>query len=316
MSANVESMVWLNEKPWHGMGYELTGDESLDEIIRLAGLDWKVGLKPMMTVDGIPIPDNFALVRDSDNFVLSITGKNYRPTQNKDAFEFFREFTDKGGMKIETAGSLNHGRDVWALASLNQSFDVWGDKINGYLLLHAPHIYGKAISGLLTTVRVVCNNTLNLAMSQDGKNAARHFHVKEFDITSRDAMKVKLLGEQSLDEFRQVVETLAGIEASKKIVADFYIQTFELQPVDGRIEIPKIVRDVEQCRLNAPGHAERSANDTLWGLVNGVSYFTDHVRHQDSDKRVTSAFWGASAKLKAKALTTAIDIAADLKKAA
>lgn len=314
MSANVEGMVWLNEKPWHGLGTEITGDESLDEIIRLAGLDWQVLLKPLVTTDGIPVPDNFALVRDSDSFVLSITGKNYRPTQNRDVFEFFREFTDKGGMKIETAGSLNHGRDVWALASLNQSFDVWGDKINGYLLLHAPHIYGKAISGMFTSVRVVCNNTLNLAM-REGGSKARHSHVREFNVEARDAMKIKLLGEQSLDEFRQIVETLAAIEASKQIIADFYIQTFEIS-VESEIKIPKIVRDVEQCRLNAPGHAERSANDTLWGLVNGVTYFCDHVRHQDQDKRVTSAFWGQSAKLKNKALEVAIDIAEEVQKTA
>lgn len=307
MSANVESMVWLNVAPWHGLGQQLTGDEDLDEIIRLAGLDWTVSLKALKTIDNIPVPDNFALVRDSDNFVLSICGKNYRPSQNRAVFEFFREFTDKGGMQIETAGSLNHGRDVWALASLKQGFEVLGDKINGYLLLHAPHIYGKAISGMFTSVRVVCNNTLNLAM-KNGEIAARHYHSREFDITARDAMKLKLLGEQSLDEFRQVVETLAAIEATPKIVMDFYVQTFDIN-IDSEIKIPKIAQDVEICRRNAPGHSLLAANDTLWGLVNGVTFFCDHVRHQDQDKRVASAFWGQSAKLKEKALNVALSLA-------
>ena len=115
MSHEVESMAWAHEVPWHGLGNRVEGNVTCDEMLVAAGLDWTVEQIPcFIEIDGQKVPvERKALVRSSDKKILTVTGNNWRPFQNKDAMNFFRDWAAVGGCTLETAGSLHGGKVVW-----------------------------------------------------------------------------------------------------------------------------------------------------------------------------------------------------------
>lgn len=164
MSANVETMFYTREKPWHGLGTMVEEAPSSEEALVLAGLDWNVIQKPIETLDGIYVTGFKANLRDSDNKVLGIVTDRYRVVQNREAFAFTDELLGEG-VKYETAGSLQEGRRTWVLAKLPQRYIISGDEITPYLVFMNFHDGTGAIKAAMTPIRVVCQNTLNLALS-------------------------------------------------------------------------------------------------------------------------------------------------------
>ena len=163
MAHQVETMAYAGELPWHGLGVKVNDDLSPAEIQREAGLEWEVEKIPMFARSGeseIKIPNQTALVRESDNKVLSIVGDNWEPVQNSTAFEFFTDFVKQGKMKMHTAGSLLDGKMVWALAKVEDDFELFnGDKVESYLLFSNPHQYGKSIDVRFSPIRVAVSYT-------------------------------------------------------------------------------------------------------------------------------------------------------------
>lgn len=312
MSHEVETMAWIDEVPWHGLGVQLTGNESTDEIIKKAGLDWTVSTRKIYcyTLDETDVTstDDWRMItRDSDNKILGPCGPKYIPTQNHELFKFISEFCSVGGMSIETAGSLNGGKNIWVLAALNEGFMLPGnDRVNGYLLVNNPHIYGKALSAFFTSIRVVCNNTLQMAFNGSAGGAmAKHLHLNSFDNLAHEAMKIKLIGQESLEIFRKHCELLQSIPVTPELLTDFYMKTFSItEEMIAEEKLPAMLPNIEQARLHAPGH-----QDTLWGAVNAVTYFVDHVRGEDLNNRIQRAWFGDGNTLKNKAFNVAIDLA-------
>ena len=151
MSHEIETMAFANEVPWHGLGQRIDPNSTPEEMLVMAGLDWTVEPRPVFTLgaDGetIRIPDKRALVRSKDNKVMGVASEKWTPYQNKDMLEFFREYCESGGAKMETAGSLRGGKLVWALAALQEGFTVNNtDHTKGYILdrkstrLNSSHI--------------------------------------------------------------------------------------------------------------------------------------------------------------------------------
>ena len=164
MSANVETMFFTRVTPWHGLGTRVEEAPGSKEALVLAGLDWKVVQKPIFTEDGLPVNGFKANIRDRDSQVLGVVTNRYKVVQNEDAFAF----TDKllgEGVTYETAGSLQDGRRTWILAKLPQRYIISGDEITPYLVFMNSHDGTGAIKAAMTPVRVVCQNTLNLALS-------------------------------------------------------------------------------------------------------------------------------------------------------
>lgn len=175
MSAMVEMMFSAGrEKVWHNLGIRVPEAVSSEEAIRLAGLDWKVEQKPIFLADGTRIDGNYANVRSSDNKPLGIVGDRYKIVQNSDAFAFTDALLGEG-VKYETAGSLKDGKVIWLLAKMPESFDLLGDKVDPYLVFTNTHDGSGAVKVCMTNVRVVCNNTLNVALRQAKRTwSARH----------------------------------------------------------------------------------------------------------------------------------------------
>ena len=175
MAHNVETMAYAGEVPWHGLGVKVEDNLTPEEMLIAAELDWTVSKRHLFTHadpdvnasnDIIGVEDYYVLVRDSDNKTFGPCGPRFVPSQNKDAFEFFRKFTDAGHMKMETAGSLKGGEQVWGLANVSKDFTLPGDdRVLGYLLVSVSHKWGKSNEIRFTPIRVVCNNTLTMALA-------------------------------------------------------------------------------------------------------------------------------------------------------
>ena len=164
MAANVESMFYTRTKPWHGLGVQVQEAPESKDALRLAGLDWKVYQREVYTDSGIRIDGYRANVRNTDNRVLGVVTERYKIVQNEEAFAFTDALLGKG-VRYETAGSLQDGRKVWLLARLPKEYIISGEQISPYLVFSNSHDGSAAVRVAVTPIRVVCNNTLNLALS-------------------------------------------------------------------------------------------------------------------------------------------------------
>jgi phage/plasmid-like protein (TIGR03299 family) len=316
MSHEVETMAFANEVPWHGLGNRVDPTVSIDDMLVAAGLDWEVALHPIYAQVGtkrIPLKTKRALVRSSDDKVLTITGDNWKPFQNRDALNFFREYAAAGDIKLETAGSLKGGRLIWALANLGTGFTVnrGRDAVKGYLLMVSPHEVGNAISIRTTAIRVVCANTMALAMRGESTAQHRQHHTKEFDaMRAREAIGLakEQIGQAELD-----AKTLNKLKLSEFDTVRFLASFF--QPVDGDAEV-KLLMDDEKNQSKVFKEVLASVNTapgalpgTGWGVINGITHWADHVAGRNADTRMTKAWFGDNSRLKVVANKQLLEMA-------
>lgn len=211
MAALVESMFSSNRQvPWHQLGLIVEDAPSSEEAIRLAGLDWSVNQQPIFLADGTQIKDNYANVRSSDGKSLGIVGSKYKIVQNTEAFAFTDELLGEG-VKYETAGSLKEGKVIWLLAKMPETFEVLGDKVEPYLVFTNTHDGSGAVRVCMTPVRVVCNNTLNMAL----RGAKRVWSARHTgSITSKldDARETLQFAKQYIEATQETFEELHKVK--------------------------------------------------------------------------------------------------------
>lgn len=311
MTHLVETMAYTNETPWHGLGHYVAEAPSVKKMLELAQLNWKVERKPM-TIDGREVPGFAALVRDRDGSVLDVVGSRYTPSQNAEVFEFFNEFVEAGGATMETAGALRGGRYVWGLASLNAKFKMRNnDVVKGYLLLVNPHEQGKSLIVRFTPVRVVCNNTLTLALRTAGQEF-RMNHRNAFDQTMIARAKETLdIARDQLGEFERNARLLQKLNLSRadaiRILAPVYQPDTDPALIVGDFNVAKPrMKSVMDILERAPG----AEPNTGWGVLNAVTYYADHVASRSDDKRLTNAWLGRTAGQKETVLEKLLELAA------
>ena len=227
MAHMVETMAYAGEVPWHGLGVSVSNDLTPRQMMEKAGLDWTVEKVPTYAkVGDEEIPTGVeALVRSSDNKVLTQVGENWNPVQNEEAFDFFSEYCLAGDMEMHTAGSLKGGQMVWALAKIKESFDILGgDQVDQFLLFSNPHMYGKSIDIRFTPIRVVCNNTLTLSLGQQVNNACKLNHRTEFD---PESVKVALgIANEKFAKYKEMATFLASKKFSAESLIQYYNEVF------------------------------------------------------------------------------------------
>lgn len=182
MPANVENMFSVKETPWHGIGVVINEAPTLQDAIKLAGLDWLVLVESLTRPNGINV-DEFAkaFIRSDNNKTLGVVGPKTHPLQNVHAFDFFQPFVDSKEASLETAGALDEGRRVWVMAKLNRdnSTIVKNDEIAKFVLLSNSHDGSLAVRVGFTPIRVVCANTLAMAHSSKASKLIRVRHSKD-----------------------------------------------------------------------------------------------------------------------------------------
>jgi len=303
-------MAYAGEVPWHGLGKKISNDLTPVQILEEAGLDWEVEKIPAYaTVGGEHVAvGRSALIRTMDNKILDVVSDDWNPVQNSEAFEFFNDFIAEGGMEMHTAGSLKGGQIVWALAKVNNSFELFGgDVVESYLHFTNFHKYGFSTDVRLTPTRVVCNNTLTLSLSTNVERFAKISHRREFD-----GDKVKLMLGVASEKLAKYKE-MAHFIGNKRFTNDNVIEYFKnLFPLGGNQESKnaKLSKNASlgiKIMDTQPG--AKYAEGTWWQPFNAVTYMTDHLMSRNVDNRLTSAWYGGGRSLKIKALELALEFA-------
>lgn len=302
MTAAVETMAYTNEVPWHGLGtFKANGWKNVKSMLTDAGIDWKVNRSAMYTADGAEVEGFSALTRSSDGKVLDVVGGRYQPVQNEDAFEFFTEFVEAGKAKMETAGSLMGGRIVWGLAKLGTGFKLKNqDQVDGYLLCMCPHKKGKSLLYKTTAIRVVCNNTLTMALRTAG-NEWRMSHRTVFDGVKIEEAKTALgIARDQIGEFETTARKLQKVKVTDKDVRDILSPIFVKDGTEESRRMKQLIDIYERAPGADPGNA--------WGVLNAVSYYADHIASRSTDKRLSNAWIGRTAMQKTQTLEKLLEL--------
>lgn len=306
----VENMMFVGETPWHTLGKRLIKAPTAEEAIVAAGLDWTVGLKPLFTADNEAVPAK-ATFRESDGRILGVVGPTYKPLQNKHAFDFFNPFLAAGEASLETAGSLRNGQRVWVLAKINRdpSIIVPGDEVEKYVLLSNSHDGTLAIRVGFTPIRVVCNNTLSMAIDGGSSQLIRIRHTEGAMATLEKVREIMDTAnsrfEATAEQYRALARMSLSEEDLKKYVKMvFMTKAQEAEESEGAGEriLSKIVPLFEQGRgNNMPGVA-----GTMWAAYNAVTEYIQYERGKDVENRLDSTWFGTGHTLNKKALETAL----------
>lgn len=277
MPANVESMFYVRQAPWHGLGVRVEEAPSSQDALRLSGLDWQVVQQAITTTEGVPIPGYKANLRDTDHQVLGVVTDRYRVVQNAEAFAFTDGLLGEG-VKYETAGSLQNGRKIWLLAKLPDKYIIEGDQIDPYLVFSNSHDGSGSIKVAMTPIRVVCQNTLNLALSS-AKRVWSTIHVGDLAGKMTEAHNTLLLAEKYMGQLGLEFSRLSKVKLSDQKVLDFIDQLLPMddQPTEiHRKNVIRIREDMKQRYFDAPDlqHVGKNA----YRFLNAVSDFATHAK--------------------------------------
>jgi phage/plasmid-like protein (TIGR03299 family) len=293
--------------PWHGLGTPVDDDMTPIEMMKAAGLDWTVRkVESFVEVNGDKIPTGQqALIRETDGKILTNVGGNWNPCQNETAFEFFNDFVRAGDMVMDTAGSINDGKMVFAAADVRDGFTLFGgDEVKGYLLFSNPHQYGKCIDVKFVMTRVVCNNTLSMALTEKSQPAVRLSHRNEFDA---EVVK-ELLGisHTRVQQFKEAAEFLGSKRYNNYDFERFLGKVFGTSSQENKVLSRTGERALEIVETQ-PGANFKPG--TWWNAYNAVTYITDHELGRSDDARASSSLFGANARKKLDALDLAVEMA-------
>ena len=276
MAANVETMFSTRVKPWHGIGTVVEECPNSKEALWLAGLDWQVEQKDIYTIEGTLISGYKANVRDTDQSVLGDVSERYQVVQNEEAFAFTDELLG-GGVRYETAGALQGGRRTFMLAKLPQRFIIAGDEITPYFVIMNSHDASCSIKAAMTPVRVVCQNTLNLAF-RTAKRTWMTKHTSNIMERIDDARTTLQFAEQYMKELGKGVDELARKRMTDKKVMEYMSEFFpvtEDMTAAQRKNNLSLLNDMKARYFDAPDLQDMGKNG--YRFVNAVSDFATHA---------------------------------------
>lgn len=318
MAHEVETMAYVDAVPWHGLGNQLTPKQPIEIWQREAGMDWRINesevLYSVSGGDGLHLkssPDNKVLFRSDTFSPLSVVSKRYRVVQPAEVLEFYRDLVSAGGFELETAGVLKGGKKLWALAKTGQETLLRGnDRVKAYLLLATSCDGTLCTTAQFTSVRVVCNNTLQMAVGDSGGS------VKVPHSTQFDPLQVKLalgLGLSNWEIFVNDMRRMAERKVNKFEAMNFLINVLgdSSVPLNDQPNTKAIQNVYTLFSGEGKGSNLVSASGTAWGLLNGVTEYVDqHRRARSTDHRLDSAWFGPGAAIKEKAFHEAMKLAA------
>lgn len=310
MAHEIESMMYVGIPPWHGLGTSVESEVSSDEALRLAGLDWGVTTTPVLADSATgprTVPGARAVVRTSDWKPLGVVGERYVPVQNDSAFAFFDSVVGDGQAQYHTAGSLDGGRRIWMLAKLNGLVRVGRDDITEkFVLLTNAHDGSAALRMFLTPVRVVCANTLNLALQRGAREGISIRHTTSAFARIEEAQRALGFASNYFDRFQREADRL-----SQTRFTDVQMQSlaaYVLPAVDDAPSTRTERAREKVIELFSEGAGHETIRGTAWAALNAVAEFADHHRSrraaseaQRAENRLKSAWFGSSSRMKQRA---------------
>lgn len=320
MPANVESMAYYDEEPWHGLGTKVQKGISAEMMIKAAGLDREIEMRPARgaktnkkgeasryEIVRLPRP-----ARKEEEVLFGVVSKRYRPLQNIEAFSFFDPIVDDKEAYFETAGSLGQGERIWAMAKMPGAITVVkGDECWKYLLLSNTHTGEGAVIVKFTTVRVVCQNTLMLAM-EGGQKAYRVRHSKIMTLRLKELSKLIATAQKIYKDTEELFKRFAAIQMTADLLDKYLENVFPRtkKQKDKKTEPPRWIhtKDLFESHLYL-GHP--GVRGTLWAAYNAIIQFEDYKKvrpDEEEESRLDRAWFGNSADIKLEAFQIAKEL--------
>lgn len=341
MAHQIETMAFVGQTPWHGLGNQLSQNQPIEVWAQQAGMDWRIESSNVSYMAKnergqsilMPYEDQRVLYRSDTHEPLSVVSQRYQEVQPMEILEFYRDLTEQSGFELETAGVLKGGRKFWALARTGQSAALKGkDVSNGYILLATACDGTLATTAQFTSVRVVCNNTLSIAIR--GQASAEGV-VKVPHSTKFDAEKIKQqlgISIKTWDEHMYEMKQLTQRKVTQQEAAAYFDAVFNNTMMSATDQEESIIqyylkaasmdkksKSEPNCRamtkamemFNGQGRGAdlSSAKDTAYGLLCSITEFVDHERRAMSrDHRLNSAWFGMGATIKQRGLEQALEM--------
>lgn len=319
MFEGVAEMAYAGATPWHGLGQKVEADAPIEVWREQAGLNWQINRSPVQYgvpgegkyIDGKfvlgqelkPYADSHVLWRSDNHKPLSVVSDTYKVVQPEQMLEFYRDLVANEGFQIETIGSLKGGRRIWAMAKTNIEAEVLhGDNVKAYLVLVTSCDGSLATTGMFTSVRVVCNNTMQMALGEAGAGAVKMRHNMVFN---PNAMKGKLglMGNDVFGNYMQSMEALTKIKIDASKADAFLSNLLKTSAEHGDISKTKGYQTLMGLfQGGAIGSQIDGVQGTGWGMLNAVTEYVDHkIRANSNENRLNSAWFGAGANMKQQA---------------
>ena len=280
MAHEVESMFYVSNEengrfvPWHGLGTPVQQALTSAEAIKVAGLDWRVEAKPIFTDNNIEIPGYKANTRDMDNKVLGIVSDRYQIVQNSQAFDFTDSLIGEG-CTYETAGSLMDGKRIFLLAKMPER-KILGDEVDPYICFTNSHNGMGAIQVCMTPIRVVCNNTLNLALNSASRKWSTK-HMGDMDSKLSEAKYTLRLANEYMDNLAVTAEQLANTPVSDSEIIKIVEELFPINENDSERKKANIQEARNQFMVCMVAPDILKFKNTAWGVINAASDWMSHT---------------------------------------
>ena len=345
MAHQLEHMAYVGDTPWHGLGNPLAPNQPIEVWAQQAGMDWRIessDVSYMAKNDKgqniiLPFEEQRVLYRSDTHAPLSVVSQRFQEVQPHSILEFYRDLTEQSGFELETAGVLKGGKKFWALARTGQSTALKGkDVSNGYILLATACDGTLATTAQFTSIRVVCNNTLAIALKAQHSAPNNTGVVKVPHSTRFDAEKVKQqlgISVRGWDEHMYQMKQLSQRKVSQTQAAAYFEAVFNntnltvMEQEDSIIQFYQNVAAKSENKSEPNGRALSkvmqmfnghgrgaelsSAKDTAYGLLCAVTEYCDHERRaMSTDHRLDSTWFGMGAAIKQRGLEQALRLVA------
>ena len=308
-------MAYVGQKPWHGLGQELEPGAPMEKWLVSAGMDWTVqrskvrfATEAKQTSELATWDDYHVLLRSDTKAPLGMVSDSYKVVQPREVLEFFRDLVEAAGFTLETAGTLFGGRKFWALAAIGAEDRIVGnDLIKGRLLVASSCDGSMRTTAKNVAERVVCNNTLSIAMGEKGAAEVAITHRTKFDAK---AVKKQLgVAVGSFERFITDARTLAKRNVAPAEIDTFMAKVLNAADVEAAKEQRAFQKLLDLFQGGGHGASLPGVKNTAWGLVNAVTEYVDHDRPARTDtSRLNSAWFGSGNAMKDRALEAAREL--------
>ncbi|MFA0797695.1 DUF932 domain-containing protein [Acinetobacter baumannii] len=341
MAHQIETMAFVGQTPWHGLGNQLTQNQPIEVWAQQAGMDWRIESSNVSYMAKnergqnilMPYEEQRVLYRSDTHEPLSVVSQRYQEVQPMEILNFYKDLTEQSGFELETAGVLKGGRKFWALARTGQSAALKSkDVSNGYILLATACDGTLATTAQFTSVRVVCNNTLSIAIrgQASGEGVVKVPHSTKFDaekIKQQLGISIKTWDEH-MYEMKQLSQrkvtqqeaaayfdavfnsTMMSVPDQEESIIQYYLKAASMDKKSNSKSEPNgraMSKAMEMFNGHGRGAELSSAKDTAYGLLCSITEYIDHERRAMSqDHRLNSAWFGAGANLKQRGLEQAL----------
>lgn len=305
------SIMYVGERPWHGLGTELAEPATAREAIVAAGLDYDVRLVELYTADGIPAGSRRGVLRTDTRKVIGVVGHRYAPVQNVESFGFFDAVVGAGQAVYHTAGALGLGERIWMLAKIPGELRVNGtdDLVERFLLLSNTHDGSGALRMFFTPVRVVCQNTLNVALAGGAQQGISIRHSGKIETKVDAAQRALGLAVRYYDDLADLVGRMSHVQVGVESLRRYFESVVPDKPkAEDNGHAQSVRNRLHELFEHGKGNDMPGVRGTLWAAVNAVTEYTDHERptrakspEKAAESRLRASWFGVGAETKGRA---------------